>query len=196
MHPHLPTHTTSCSSFSSKSIESYFVLLKSSGECEVNVWGVIYLKRSHTLKENWPSLSQQLAIANSSLAKSGNSFPPLCWDIVWCEFVQVWCMLSHLLWVHTCIHPVAHRKHTFLASTISGSYNLPLPSSMKILASCGELCHTDVPFRAEHSWSLNHGPLVSYGVLCWSPCMPRRSFSNKDWVIHQMVDLLSHQRLV
>lgn len=72
--------------------------------------------RSHTLKENPLSLSQQL-IANSPSAK-GRTLASLhfpCWDLIWLELAQV-CAVPAMC-VPMCRHLAVCRKHCFLKAT-------------------------------------------------------------------------------
>lgn len=73
-------------------------------------WKVVSLHRDYTFKTD--SVSHQLAIANSSLARTGTSWPPTLsnWNFILLEFAQVLIILSLLVWIPVCNCPDAARK--------------------------------------------------------------------------------------
>ena len=94
--------------------------------------------------------------------------PPLCWDFVWLELLQILRALFQWLWVCLCTGPAVSSKARFPCS-----YPLPLaltvflpPPSHRSLCFGRKGCDADVPFRDEHS-------RVTYSLLmdkCWYGC--------------------------
>lgn len=72
-------------------------------------------------------------------AKLRASLPAPSWEFVWFDFMELFCGLSQLLWVHTYSSPAVSASTVWLELFIaSGSYGLSAPSSMTILEPWGD----------------------------------------------------------
>lgn len=99
----------------------------------------------HTIRENWPTLSQKLSNSNSSSAMVGihACLPLPWWKSVWLEprrrreIVQVLCLLSRWLWVYVSLSVLLCLEDSvFLKSSLPLDLTILLPSSGKFPKPC------------------------------------------------------------
>lgn len=88
--------------------------------CVTFHWNMFSLSRA-TLRKNWLSLSQQIAIANSSSARREIAclIPISILGLVWRGLAQAMCLLSQPLSVHMCKLPCYVRNTLFSCSHLS-----------------------------------------------------------------------------
>lgn len=121
-----------------------------------NVWiasqGLISSRKLNALQ------TLSIAIISSIWGGTLRPSPRPWWVFVWLNLLQVWCMLSQLLWLHMCNCYVMSRKQFY--SRHPGSWNLSVPPPQWSLSPGKRRYDTDIWFRAKNS------------TLSYSSCLP------------------------